>query len=298
MIPRRGFRLLMILFGGGALCAAEPEHASLWPDPAFQWGSRLFSRREAEEIIRLAPTPPGSAAEARRFIRSQQALLSGIVLCEQSGVTLSASAARRALELDLLTMPPERRRALEQSCRRNGLTVAAFLNREAGKLDRRFQCAIREWYKIAYPEERVSDAQVQDWYFRHQERFLTKEADPEALWLLPPGPDAPAQAAAWLKQGMPPDAVQRKFPVTVSPGAVAALLDEKGLPDTPEKGFTLYRGEHFQILSRAGAVRTVYRKLTPELAEAIRNALYDALAKARLAEALDKLGSGRELRFF
>ena len=291
-------RVLTAALGAAAVVLTAGEGELFRSDPAFQWGSRCFSRNEAERIVALAPEPPRSPQEARDFIRSQQPLLTGIVLCEERGVPLSEEKTLTALQLDLLTMPPEARREWLRTCRGLRLAPEELLRQEARRIDRQFQCAVREWYRRAYPGKVISDAQVRDWYFRHQERFLTREIDRDALWVLPPGEEIAQQAAALLKQGVPAESVRRKFPVAADADAVMRLLDRPGRQDFPEKGFTLYAGETFQVLARADAVKLAYRPLTPELAEAIRNALYDALAKAHLAEVLKEMESRMELRFF
>ena len=285
---------------GLAACAVltAGEGGGFWSDPAFQWGPRSFSRDEAERIAALAPAPPRSQQEARDFIRSQQPLLTGIVLCEARGVPLSEEKTLEALQMGLLTMPTEARREFLRLCVERKLAPGEYLRSEARRIDRQFQCAIREWYRRSCPDVRISDAQVRDWYFRHQERFLTREINHEALWILSPGEENVRQAVALLKQGVPAASVRKKFPGNADAGAVARVLELPGKQDFPEKGFTLYAGTDFQVLARADAVRLAYRPLTPELAEAIRSALYDALAKARLAEELKRMESRMELRFF
>ena len=134
--------------------------------------------------FRGSPEPPRSPQEARDFIRSQQPLLTGIVLCEERGVPLSEEKTLTALQLELLTMPPEARREWLRTCRGLRLAPEELLRQEARRIDRQFQCAVREWYRRAYPGKVISDAQVRDWYFRHQERFLTREIDRDALWVL------------------------------------------------------------------------------------------------------------------
>lgn len=287
---------LLLLFSG---LLPGDDSSRFWPDPAFQWGERKFSRNEAERIVALAPESPQTVQEARDLVRQQLPLLAGIVLCERAGIGLSAEDTLAAAKLEILMLSPEEQKRFLLACRRAGVDSEALLRKNAFRIDRQFQNAIRQWYRKEFSDEAtVSDEQVRDWYFRHQDRFLTVEIEPDAVFVLPDTPDAPVQAVAWLKQGMPAAAVRKKFPEAATDESIRSALLSTAAANRPEAGFALYRGDGFQVMTRAGAVRKTYCKLTPELTEAIRNVLYDALARARLAERLEAETARYELIFF
>ncbi len=288
----------LLLWTGWCTAADGPY---LWPDPAFRFAGRDFSRAEAVQLAAASGAPPpDSPAAAREAVRNQRVLVGGIVLCERSGIRLSEALTAAELGGELLLLPPAARRALELRLRNEKLTPEWWMRRESRRLDRQFSEAARRWYRRQYTAAEISEAQIQDWYFRNQDRFLELKMDPEQIWVFDSGaPEAPRQALAELRQGRPGAEVRRRLARPMASAAIIAALNRTETElERLGDDFVLYRTADFQLLARAGAVQPGYRPLDGALKLAIGNALYDALAKARLAAALRAELADAEFEFY
>lgn len=274
--------------------ADTPELA----DPAFELDGRKFSRTEA---LLLSGGSAGSTEQIRERIRQNYPTAAAMVLCERSGIKLSPEHTRLSLENARLTMPPARQRMFEEALKNEKLTLDSWLERESSKLTNQINDAVRRWYIKKYGNrQEITDRHIQNWYYRNQHIFRrTRLAAEEILIFDRERKNNWAPAWEMLKQGVPTTAARKQYANDTPPEDILEELQQyktrrKILDDT----WMLIDGSQHTFLLKKSALQQTYLPLDEELTQAIGNVLYDALAKARLAETLKTEFAGKNIIFY
>lgn len=260
----------------------------------FSFDNRVFSRAEAEMIA-------GKSGDLKKAVTDNRIAVAIMVLCEHSGVKLSQSETRRSLQESFMLMPQERRNLLTTQLEKENLTFDQWLDRESGKFTNQLNDAVRRWYMKNYGSAReITSEHIRNWYYRNQNIFRRIRIDPDGIWAFAADDnDSLQQAFAALRQGMMPCEVRRKYALTLSEKEIANALHSAGsgrqmLTD----GYIRVTGGKYQFLLKKDAVAAVYVNLDGDLEKAIGNALYDALAKARLELLLKEYLQGKTINFY
>lgn len=275
------------LFSGWLLLTAILLPGAELPDPAFRLGNRDFSRAEAILLAGGESDPE----RARALIQNNFAAAATIVVCSRSGIELSAESTQKTLQESLLLMSPEARKKFLQQLSDNDISPEEWQLRQARRLENQLNDAVRRWYVKNYAaRRRISQEHIQAWYYRNMNIFRRTEVKSDFIWVFAPQDTARLeQALAALRQGAAPDAVRKEFALPVNIADLLEDLQKNSRRRTPAApGYEIIKSERCLYLLKADALQHFYLPLDEKLQLAIGNALYDALAKATLAEVLKK----------
>ena len=260
----------------------------------FRLGNRDFTLAEARKIA-------GTHHDLRSAIQANFAVAAAIVLCEQQQIELSSARTRQSLQESLLLMPSASRAEFLDQLREKNLTQEQWLDQESGKLRNMLNEAIRRWYvKVYGSSSEITRKHINNWYFRHQNIFRRIKLDPDQILAFnAQDEDKFIQALAALRQGMSFAAVRRQWALTLSEAAMDQAFHE---PDTSrtllDDDFVALKTAKYRFLLKKSAIKKIFLPLDEKLSQAIGNALYDALAKARLAETLKKEFADQTITFY
>lgn len=288
-------KLFFIIFSGVAAWAVSAGSAAL-PDPFFKFAERDFSLAEAQLIA------PGrkDLQSLRSAITAKLPAAAAVTLCSRSGIRLSQEKTLQALLDSLLLMTDAERRLFSQKLTESGLTREKWLQQESARFENQLNEALRRWFRQLNNSRQVSEIQIRDYYYRNLHIFRRTRLNEHKVWVFDPDSNQTArQAFAELMQGAAPDAVRRKYARKLpSKQWIDDLQLHYSSRSSLNEKYLLVKGAQQLYLLEKDALKDFYLPLDERLATAIGNALYDALAKAYLAEVLKKDFSARDLVFY
>ena len=166
---KRFFRQLcfLLLLANFAVAAEDASGDKKW---LFKLSERNFTLQEARFLT-------GETPDIKSAVQANFATMATIVLCERSGVTLSAPETRRSLSDALLLMSDRHRKQFEADLQKKSLTLQQWLDYEATRPVNQLQDAVRRWYVKKYGTENpIRSEHIRNWYHHHQNIFrLLKE---------------------------------------------------------------------------------------------------------------------------
>ena len=244
-----------------------------------------------------------SAAEAAMFStgKSDFAAAAAIVLCERAGVKLSEQLTRAKLQDALQLLSKNSRKKFDSELSQKNLSEAAWLDQQAKLLHNQINEAVLRWYIKTYgSDSAITNEHIRAWYYRNYDLFRRLKVDPAGAWVFRTGePEKLRTALAALQQGMPDNAVRTAYAEKTSVQQLDSLLRNAEDPQQlPENDYILIPAGEYSVLLRKSAAVYDYLPLDDSLQKAIGNALYDALAKARLAEILKKEFADKKIIFY
>ena len=272
-------------------------YAAGLPDPAFRLGGRDFSRDEA----RMLAGKHAQEKDWRPAIQANIMAAGTIVLCHRSGIELSKEKTAESLQYSLLIMPPEQRRKLDSQLQKEQRSEQDFIDQEAQKLTNQLNEALRRWYrKVSDGKSEIKPEHIQNWYFRNQDIFRRVKLKKDQLLIFTGEQKKQLQLVLdSLNQGMTLAAVKRAFALDA---AAEKYQDELYNNVTKRQlrsdGYYQLDTENYTFLIPHDALEVYYVELNETLFRAIRDALFDALAKAHLAEALQQELANSEIEFY
>ena len=273
------------------LSAAASEPAGRY---YFNLAGRDFTYSEA---VKLA----NGKSDLKNAIRANFAAAATIVLCSEKNIELSSEHTRAFLENSLLLMPAKAQKDFKAMLERENLSRASWLDREQEKLDNQLSEAVVRWYTKCYGENSpITDEHVQNWYYRNMDIFRRIKLDPEKVWAFKLADTGKvSQAVAALQQAAPPETVRKNLAENLSGNAILEELHAGNIKRQPLTGdYWLLTGSKHLFLTTEEAVTYTALPLDETLKNAIRNALQEALAKARLAETLKKEFNDKKIVFY
>lgn len=266
------------------------------PDPFFKFAERDFSLSEAQM---LAPDKK-DLQDLRAAITAKLPAAAAITLCGRAGIKLSPQNTRQALLDSILLMSDSRRKQFDQMLAENALTLEKWLQQESVNFDNQLNEALRRWFKQASGTRQIGEQQIRDYYYRNMHIFRRTRLDENKVWVFSVNArQTLQQAAAELMQGTPHDVVRKKYAVKLPPAQWIDDLQQNYRSRTiiNDKYF-LIKGSQQLYLVEKDALKDFYLPLDQKVRTAISNTLYDALAKAYLAEMLKKNFSAGDLVFY
>ena len=284
---RRLFPLLLL--ADAALCA---EAVSDGKQFFFKLAERNFTLQEARFLL-------GDVPDIKSAIRANFATMATVALCERSGIRLSARETRRSLSDALLLMSDHYRRQFETDLQKKSLTIQQWLDQEAARPVNQMQDAVRRWYVKKYGKENPIRAEhIRNWYHRHQNIFRRTRINPEWVWVFDRNDDKLELALSALRQGMTPAAVRSSYALALDAEKIAGLLHSADNRTAIDRNWTVISSGQYRLLLAQKASTTTYIALDEKLSQVIGNVLYDALARARLAETLKKEFADKKIMFY
>ncbi len=283
--------LLVWLLGIASADAAESADKNT---RYFHLAGRDFTRSEAEFIA-------GKHSDLVSAVQANYAAAAAIVLCDRAGIKLSAEHTRQTLERSLLLMLPEAKSKFLESLKSGNLTLEQWLDREKLHFANQLTDALRRWYiKLHGESSPIRSEHIQSWYFRNMDIFRRIKLDMSQVWGFAPGDRSGLrQACGALQQGMPAAAVRQKYALNVNEDAVLEDLHRSKFQRKKlGSDFWEVAGDKYLLLIRRSGLSCTYLPLDDTLQQAVGNALYDALAKAYLAEVMKKEFADKEIKFY
>lgn len=283
-------KLLLLMFA--ARLAAVPWQ--LAAENFFSFDNRVFSRAEAEMIT-------GKSTDLQQAVILHKIPVAVMTLCERSGIKLSQDETRRSLQENFMIMSPEAREGFNRQLEQEGSTAEQWIQNESAKFSNQLNDAVRRWYiKVYGNRQEITREHIRNWYYRNQNIFRRLRLDPAKIWVFEQNDQESMQKAlAALRQGMMPTEVRKKYALHIPEKEIANELHSPGLQrQIPEPGYVVMTGRKHRFLMQNDAAVTTYIKLDEKLEKAIGNALYDALAKARLEIVLKEYMQNKEISFF
>lgn len=276
-----------------AIFADDPQSL---PKAFFRYAGRDFSLQEAQ-LIAPGKTDPQSL---RAALESNLPAVAAMVLCSRSGIELSQEHTRLTLLDSLQMMSDARQREFEAMLANNSLTIDSWLDQESMKFELQLNDALRRWFKKVNIDRRIGEQAVRDHYYRNLHIFRRTRLDEDKVLVFDAGnKDACNKALAALLQGSPVKFVKEKYAQKILSGEwIDDLQNCYPRRSSVGNGFFTVQGAQHLYLVKSDALQEFYIKLDDKLFRAISNTLYDALAKAYLAELLKKNFSGCKLEFY
>ena len=260
----------------------------------FTLAGRDFTKQEA---LKLA----GGRSDLQAAVKENIAAASAIVLCARENIELSAARTRDFLQNSLKLMPPETQKDFQAMLVRENLTRSRWLDREAEKLNNQLSEAVIKWYIKRYGKDSpVTSEHVQNWYYRNMDLFRRVKLDLNKVWVFGRDDAEKMQKAlAALRQAVPPESVRKTFALSLSDQEILEELHSGTVSRTNlDHDYRLFTGTKHLFLAAAEAVTYTALPLDDALKNAISNALYEALAKARLAETLKREFNDKKIVFY
>lgn len=285
-------RKKFFIFLLGIFCCASASAAE--NEKFFRLAGRDFTRAEAEFLA-------NGKSDLVSAVQANYAAAAAIVLCSRENIGLSAEHTRRTLAQTLLLMPPAAKSKFLSGLQSQNLTVDQWLDREKMRLDNQLNDALRRWYiKLNGSTSPITHGHIRSWYYRNMDIFRRINLDMDQLWVFAPGGEtALRQAQAELLQGVPAQTVRKKYALTVAMEPVLEELHSSSVRrEKLENNFVKITTAQYLILLRSNGISYTYIPLDETLQQAIGNALYDALAKAYLAEVMKKEFAGHSIVFY
>lgn len=275
---------LLLFFPAAALSGDEK--------PFFQLAGRTFTLREARIITQ-------NAEDVKTAVQANYAAAAAIVLCERAGVKLSFDETRRSLSDTLQLMSDKAKKQFDADLKKSSLTRAQWLDREAARLVNQMQDAVRRWYiKLYGAENPVTTEHIRSWYYRHQNIFRRTRVNPDWVWVFVQSNDQLELALSALRQGMNAQAVRTTYAAEADADKIAELLHNGESRTRIDKDYTVIKSGSYRLLLSSKALSHTYVPLDEKLSQVIREVLYDALAKARLAETMKKEFANQQITFY
>lgn len=260
--------------------------------PFFQLAGRTFTLREARIITQ-------NAEDVKTAVQANYAAAAAIVLCERAGVKLSFDETRRSLSDTLQLMSDKAKKQFDADLKKSNLTSAQWLDREAARLVNQMQDAVRRWYiKLYGAENPVTTEHIRSWYYRHQNIFRRTRVNPDWVWVFAQSNDQLELALSALRQGMNAQAVRTTYAAAADADKIAELLHNGENRTRIDKDYTVIKSGSYRLLLSSKALSHTYVPLDEKLSQVIREVLYDALAKARLAETMKKEFATQQITFY
>ena len=259
----------------------------------FSLAGRFFTYAEA---LKLA----NGRSDIKSAVEENFAAAATIVLCTAENIELSAVRTREFLEHSLLLMPATARQDFQSMLVRENLTRQSWLDREQEKLNNQLSEAVMRWYIRRYGETSpITDEHVQNWYYRNMDIFRRIKLELSKVWVFKLADRTKVnQALAALQQAMPPETVRKNFAENLSENAILEELHSGNIQRTrlDDDYWLLTGGKHLFLTGRTAITYTAL-PLDETLKNAIRNALQEAVAKARLAETLKREFKAKKIVF-
>jgi len=262
---------------------------------------KYFRLAEKDFTLAEARLIAGNNRDLKSAVQANLAAAAAIVLCERSQIKLSREKTRQTLQDSLLLMTPEAREDFQQKLQQNKLSLEQWLDQESGKLGNMLNEAVRRWYIHVYgSNSEITEQHIRNWYFRHQNIFRRLKLDPEYILAFSARDEEKfIQALAALRQGMDFDAARKTFAFALNTEAMDKAFHEANISRTVlDENFLAVKTRQYRFLLKKSAVKRIYLPLDEQLKQAIGNALFDALARARLAETLKKEFSNAVMEFY
>ena len=260
----------------------------------FNLAGRDFTRAEAVKIA-------NGKSDIKSAVQENFAAAAAIVLCSNENIELSQTGTRDFLANSLLLMPVAAKKDFQTMLLQENLTISSWLDREQEKLNNQLSEAVMRWYIKRYGKTSpISDEHVQNWYYRNLDIFRRIKLDPEKVWAFKLADHTKVnQALAALQQAVPPETVRKKFAEKISTEAMLEELHAGNIRRTRlNDDYWLLTGSKHLFLTGKSAATYTALPLDETLKNAIRNALHEAVAKARLAETLKAEFGNRKIIFY
>ena len=271
----------------GMLAAASEKYF-------FNLAGRDFTKAEA---IKLA----GNRSDLQNALRENIAAALAVVLCSRENIELSRERTRDFLQDSLKLMPPESRKNFQAMLLRENITCSNWLDRDAEKLDNQLSEAVVKWYIKRYGKASPIDPEyIRSWYYRNMDIFRRIRLDLNKVWAFKLADTEKMQKAlAALRQALPPETVRKNFALAMKEADILEELHSGNIRRTTlDDDYRLFTGSKHLFLAAGDAVTYTALVLDDDLKNAISNALYEALAKARLSETLKKEFKDLQIIFY
>ena len=281
---------VLLLFGALGLSGAEETAGKYY----FNLAGRDFTEQEA---LKLA----AGKSDLNSAIQENFAAAAAIVLFSREGITLSPERTREFLKNSLRLMSDTAQKDFQAMLLRENLTREQWLEREQDKLENQLSEAVLKWYIRRYGKANpVTEEHVQNWYYRNLDLFRRVKLDQAKIWVFKLNDREKMQIAlSALLQAVPAAAVREKYAVNLSIESIAEELHAGNIKrERLGDDYWLFTGSKHLFLAASDAISYTALPLNGELKKSIRNALYEALAKARLAEILKKEFTNQKLIFY
>lgn len=276
------------------LLSAAPLLGTAAPDKVFHLAGKDFSAAEAE-LFRIGNM------DIKSSVQKNFSAAATIVLCERAGIKLSPELTYKKLQQSLLLMSENSRQEFDRMLQKNELDEKRWLEQQSKLLFNQINEAVLRWYAKTYNSTSpVTIQHIRSWYYRNLDLFRRIKVEPAGVWVFPANSaEKYRQALAALQQGVNGKTVQKQYAIKISEKELAASLRApENQRSTPERGYHLIKNNQHIILLHKSAVSYIYLPLDENLQKAIGDALYDAVAKARLAETLKREFAGKEIKFY
>ena len=181
------------------------------------------------------------------------------------------------------------------------MTPELWLKRESAKLENQLNEAVRRWYMKNYAQQvKIDQRHIQDYYYRNMRIFRRLEVKSEQIIVFNAADSGKLQQAlSALQQGEAIESVRRRCGLPIDLADLLKDLQQSVNTRTRiAPGYEVIKSSKYIYLLCGNALRQFYLPLDDKLQSAIGNALYDALAKATLAEVLKKEFPAGGVRFY
>ena len=280
---------LLLLLANFTAAAEDASGDKKW---LFKLSERNFTLQEASFLT-------GATEDIKPAIQANFATVATVVLCERSGIHLSREKTRRSLSDALQLMSDQYRRQFEADLQKKSLTLQQWLDREAARPVNQLQDAVRRWYVKKYGTENpIRTEHIRSWYHRHQNIFRRTRVNPEWIWVFNRNDDKLELALSALRQGMTPQAVRSLYALPTEAEKIADLIHNAENRTAIDRDWTVINSGAYRLLLAQKALSYTYIALDEKLSQVISNVLYDALARARLAETLKKEFAEEKIVFY
>lgn len=260
----------------------------------FNLAGRDFTKQEAVKIA-------GGQSDLDSAIQKNFAAAAAIVLFSRDGIELSPERTRDFLQNSLRLMAGSAQKDFQAMLLRENLTRNQWLEREQEKLENQLSEAVLKWYIRRYGKENpVTDEHVQNWYYRNLDIFRRVKLDPAKVWAFKLNEREKMQKAlSALRQAVPAEVVRKNYAETLSEDVIAGELHSSNVKrEYLGENYRLFTGSKHIFLAASDAISYTALPLDEDLKKSIRNALHEALAKARLAETLKKEFKNQKIIFY
>ena len=280
---------LLLLLVNFTAAAEDASGDKKW---LFKLSERNFTLQEAQFLT-------GATEDIKSAIQANFATMATVVLCERSGIRLNAPETRRSLSDAMLLMSDQYQQQFEADLQKKSLTRQQWLDYEAARPVNQLQDAVRRWYVKKYGNENpIRTEHIRNWYHRHQNIFRRTRVNPEWVWVFDRNDDKLELALSALRQGMTPQAARKLYALPTEAEKIADLLHKAENRTVIDRDWTVINSGSCRLLLAKKALSYTYIALDEKLSQVISNVLYDALARARLAEALKKEFAEEKIVFY
>ena len=260
--------------------------------PFFQFAGRTFTLREAKVIAR-------NNEDIKSAVQANYPAVAAVVLCERAGVKFSFDETRRSLNDVLLLLSDQAQKQFEADLQKIKMTRDQWLDKEAARPANQMQDAARRWYIKLYGKDNpIKSEHIRSWYYRHQNIFRRTRVNPEWVWVFEKSNDQLELALSSLRQGMSAQAVRSSYGAAADSGKIADLMHNAENRTRIDNDYTVISSGNYRLLLSSKAFNYTYIPLDEKLSQVISTVLYDALAKARFAEALKKEFANQQIIFY